>query len=62
LNTVIHQNEIARLYNNKTWYYDAWAYLTVTKAHKKAIELADIHDRSTILEMAVGTGNKLMSS
>jgi len=43
-------------YKNIVWFYDFWSWLTESKAAKKAIELADIKDNQTILEMACGTG------
>ena len=56
LDAKIPQNEIGKLYDNKAWFYDAWAYFTESKARFRALELADIHDNQSILEVAVGTG------
>lgn len=43
-------------YKNVVWFYDFWSWLTESKAAKKVIELADIEDNQTILEVACGTG------
>jgi ubiquinone/menaquinone biosynthesis C-methylase UbiE len=38
------------------WFYDLWALLTETRAVCRALELAQIQDNRSILEVAVGTG------
>jgi ubiquinone/menaquinone biosynthesis C-methylase UbiE len=48
--------EIEREYSRVVWMYDAWARLTESKATKRALEVADIHDGESVLEVAVGTG------
>lgn len=52
----IDQKEIGKLYDTKARIYDAWAYLTETDARERSLELADISDGQSILEVAVGTG------
>ena len=52
----VSQNEIGKLYDNKAWFYDAWAYCTESKVRNMALEYANIHDNQSILEVAVGTG------
>ena len=38
------------------WFYNMWSGLTESKAAKKVIELADIHNGERIIEIACGTG------
>lgn len=52
----ITQKEIGRLYDNIAWFYDIWAGLTETRARKRALEIAEIQDGQSALEVAVGTG------
>jgi ubiquinone/menaquinone biosynthesis C-methylase UbiE len=56
LDAVIPQSEIGLLYDRISRFYDLWGKLTESKARKRALQLADIQDGSTILEVAVGTG------
>ena len=56
LDAKIAQNEIGSLYDSKAWFYDAWAYFTESKARCRALELAEIKDNLSIIEVAVGTG------
>ena len=56
LDAKVPQEEIAQLYDGMAWFYDIWATLTETKAQNRAIELANIQDKSIILDVAVGTG------
>ncbi|NIR48195.1 methyltransferase domain-containing protein [candidate division KSB1 bacterium] len=46
------QNNYARV----AGYYDIWSWLTESKATKTALDLANIEDGETVLEVAVGTG------
>jgi ubiquinone/menaquinone biosynthesis C-methylase UbiE len=52
----IPQNEVAGLYDRLAKVYDAWAALTESRARMRAVELAEIRDGQTILEVAAGTG------
>ena len=52
----VSQNDIGSLYDGKAWFYDGWAILTESKARNRALELADIQNGQSILEVAVGTG------
>lgn len=52
----IDQRDIGKLYDSKARVYDAWAYLTEIGARERSLELADISDGESILEVAVGTG------
>ncbi len=56
LDAKVPQDEIGELYDGKAWFYDFWAYLTESKARERALELAEIQDGQSILEVAVGTG------
>ena len=38
------------------WFYDLWALLTEKKAVQRALSMAHVHDNSSVLEVAVGTG------
>jgi ubiquinone/menaquinone biosynthesis C-methylase UbiE len=50
------ENQVKDEYSKVAWFYDVWSYLTESKAAKKVIEIADIKDGESILEVAVGTG------
>ncbi len=56
LDAKVPQDEIGKLYDAKAWFYDIWSYLTESKARERALELAEIQDGQSILEVAVGTG------
>jgi ubiquinone/menaquinone biosynthesis C-methylase UbiE len=43
-------------YRKVLWFYDFWSRLTESKAFKKVIELADVKDNQSIIEIACGTG------
>ena len=50
------QEDVVKLYDRTAWFYDMWTTLTETKAQDRAIEVANIQDETTILDVAVGTG------
>jgi ubiquinone/menaquinone biosynthesis C-methylase UbiE len=52
----ITQDQIGAVYDGLAPIYDIWGKLTESRARARAIELADIKDRQTVLEVAVGTG------
>ena len=52
----VPQSEIPAVYDKLSKTYDIWGKLAETRARDRAIELADIKDGQTILEVAVGTG------
>ena len=52
----VPQREIALMYDKLSRVYDIWGMLTESRARSRAIELAEIKDGQTILEVAVGTG------
>jgi ubiquinone/menaquinone biosynthesis C-methylase UbiE len=48
--------EIQHSFSETAWFYDFWARLTESKAERRVLELADIQDGESALEVAVGTG------
>ncbi|MEJ2039946.1 MAG: methyltransferase domain-containing protein [Desulfosarcinaceae bacterium] len=52
----VKQNMIGSVYDKIAPVYDIWGKLTESKARNRAIELAEIKDGQSILEVAVGTG------
>ena len=56
LDARVPQRDVGKLYDRTAWFYDVWATLTETKAQDRAIEVANIQDETTILDVAVGTG------
>lgn len=56
LDAMVSQNEIGPLYDRLAGIYDIWGKLTESRARNRAIDLAEIRDGQTILEVAVGTG------
>lgn len=50
------REEVERAYSHVASVYDLWAKLTESRAVTRALELADIRDGESILEVAVGTG------
>ena len=52
----VPQEDVGRLYDRTAWFYDIWASLTESKAQKRAIEIAEVQNKTTILDVAVGTG------
>ncbi len=56
LDARVSQNKIGSVYDKIAPIYDIWGKLTESHARNRAIELAEIKDGQTILEIAVGTG------
>ena len=56
LDARISQQDVGSIYDKLAGLYDIWGTLTESRARKRAIELADIHDGQSVLEVAVGTG------
>jgi ubiquinone/menaquinone biosynthesis C-methylase UbiE len=50
------KDDVRRTYSKLSRYYDFWGSLTEQKATDRALDLADIKDGESILEVAVGTG------
>ncbi len=49
-------DNIRRTYRKVIWFYDFWSWLTESKAAEKIIDLAEITDGESVLEVACGTG------
>ena len=56
LDAKVPQEDVGKLYDGNAWFYDAWAILTESKAQKWAIEITNIQNGTSILDVAVGTG------
>ena len=56
LDARVSQNKIGSVYDRIAPIYDIWGKLAESHARNRAIELAEIKDGQTILEVAVGTG------
>ncbi len=52
----VSQEGVKRIYNSISGWYDVWGNLAESKARKRAIELADIKNGQSIIEVAVGPG------
>ena len=52
----LSQDRIAALYDRLSGVYDIWSGLTESRSHRRALELADVRDGQSVLEVAVGTG------
>jgi ubiquinone/menaquinone biosynthesis C-methylase UbiE len=52
----VSQSDIPAVYDSLAKTYDIWGKLAETRARNRALELADIMDGQSILEVAVGTG------
>ncbi len=56
LDARVSQDKIGSVYEKIAPVYDIWGKLTESHARNKALELAEIKNGQTILEVAVGTG------
>lgn len=56
LDARVEQEQIGLVYDKIAPIYDVWGKLTESHARNRAIELAEIQDGQSILEIAVGTG------
>jgi ubiquinone/menaquinone biosynthesis C-methylase UbiE len=52
----VEKGQVADIYRKIAPTYDAWAWLTESKARDRCLELAAIQDGEDVLEVAVGTG------
>ena len=59
LDAKVPQEDVGKLYDGNALFYDFRAFLTESKAQKRALQIANIQDNSTILDVAVGTGRLL---
>ena len=56
LEAKIPKSDVPDVYRRIARLYDLWALLTESKARIRCLDLADVHDGETVLEVAVGTG------
>ncbi len=56
LEAKIKKRSVPKLYRNIAPKYDKWAKLAESKARKRCLELANIQNGESVLEVAVGTG------
>ncbi|MBD3223930.1 MAG: methyltransferase domain-containing protein [Caldithrix sp.] len=52
----LDKTKTKKSYKKVVWFYNFWSWLTESKAAKKVIDLAEIEDRKSVLEVACGTG------
>ena len=52
----LKKKDVVDVYTQTAPIYDLWGSLTETKARKKSLQLAQIRDGISILEIAIGTG------
>ncbi len=52
----LDKGKVPETYRRIAWIYDAWAWLTESRARDRCLELAAIQDGESVLEVAVGTG------
>jgi len=52
----ISQADIKMIYDRMSKFYNLWARVAESKARRRALELAEIKDGQSVLEVAVGTG------
>lgn len=56
LDAQIKKSDVPKIYQKVASIYDLWGQLTESKARKRCLELADVRDGESVLEIAVGTG------
>ncbi len=56
LDARLSQDEVKKVYNGLAWIYDVWGALTERKARQRGIELAQVQDGESVLDVACGTG------
>jgi len=59
LDARIDKSDVPHIYKKVASVYDIWARLTESKARNRCLELASIRDGESVLEVAVGTGERL---
>lgn len=52
----LNKKEVVQVYSQRAFFYDVWGNLTEAKARRRALQLANIQDGESVLEVAVGTG------
>jgi ubiquinone/menaquinone biosynthesis C-methylase UbiE len=56
LDAKLDKDDVQRVYGRLAPVYDFWAYLTEGAARRRCIELSEVRDGESVLEVAVGTG------
>ena len=56
LDARMEKGDVQEIYKKVASVYDLWGRLTESKARERCLEMADIRDGESILEVAVGTG------
>jgi ubiquinone/menaquinone biosynthesis C-methylase UbiE len=56
LEAKLSKERVPEVYAEKARFYDLWGIFTESKAQKRSLEIANIQDGESILEVAVGTG------
>jgi ubiquinone/menaquinone biosynthesis C-methylase UbiE len=56
LDAKLSKEQIPEVYAERARFYDVWGKFTESKAQKRSLEIANIQDGESILEVAVGTG------
>lgn len=56
LEAKLNKERVPEVYSAKARFYDVWGIFTESKAQKRSLEIANIQDGETVLEVAVGTG------
>jgi ubiquinone/menaquinone biosynthesis C-methylase UbiE len=56
LEAKLSKERVPEVYAQRARFYDVWGIFTESKAQKRSLEIANIQDGETILEVAVGTG------
>lgn len=52
----LNKTEVVQVYSRIAWFYDLWGTLAESRARERALELANVRNGESVLEVAVGTG------
>ncbi len=52
----VAQVDAGKVYDSLAWFYDIWGWATERRARTRVLELAQIQNGESVLEIAVGTG------
>lgn len=52
----LNKTEVVQVYSRIAWFYDLWGTLAESRARRRALELANVRNGESVLEVAVGTG------
>lgn len=56
LDARLSQDEVKEVYNGLAWIYNVWGTLTEGRARRRGIELANVQNGESVLDVASGTG------